>query len=64
MKFGTFPLYCTLPILNILTPETTHISAQQMRYAVDMVGIVRTICAVSNLQYTDMYLHLTKTHYC
>ena len=41
------PLYFALLILNILTPETTHIIAQQMRYSVDMVCFVRAICAAS-----------------
>ena len=35
-----------------MTPETTHISAQQMRYAVDTVCFVRAICAASAAAYS------------
>ena len=65
MKFNTPPSTDTAhyPRLDIKTPETTHISAQQMRYEVDMVGFLRTICALSNLQYIGMHLNLTETHY-
>ena len=64
MRVDTFSIYCALSLLNILTPEMPHISANQMCSAVDMVGFVRIICAVCILQYIEMYLHLAKTHYC
>ena len=49
------PLYCELRILNIASPETTHISAQQARYSVSMICFARTICALGNSRCRNVF---------
>ena len=60
---GPGPSTVYRPMLGIITPQTPHISARQMRCAGRMVGFARNICAYGNMHYPGMHLHLTGTRY-